>query len=85
MCREAGLNGTVRPESVAQVILPNHWQTLLKRIRLMSNQLAVAGLLTILRKGEPADPNDFKGVVRLQITSAGLTDAAGLNGPEEAD
>jgi hypothetical protein len=50
----------------------------------MSKQLAVAGLLTILRKGEPADPQDFKGVVRLQITSAGLIDDAGLNGPEEA-
>lgn len=72
MCREAGLDGAVRPEAVAQLILPNHWQTLLKRIRLMSKQLAVAGLLTILRKGEPADPTDFKGIIRLQITEMGL-------------
>jgi hypothetical protein len=72
LCREAGLDGAIRPEAVAQMILPNHWQTLLKRIRLMSKQLAVAGLLVILRKGEPADPHDFKGVVRLQITDLGL-------------
>ena len=26
----------------------------------------------ILRKGEPADPDDFKGVYRLRITEAGL-------------
>ncbi len=72
LCREAGLEGAVRPESVAQAILPNHWQTLLKRIRLMSKQLAVAGRIAILRKGEPTDPNDFKGIIRLQITESGL-------------
>ena len=71
MCREAGLDGAVRPESVARAILPNHWQTLLKRIRLMSKQLAAAGRITILRKGEPADPRDFKGIIRLRITEAG--------------
>ena len=72
MCREAGLDGVVRPEAVARVILPDHWQTLLKRIRLMSKQLTAAGLLTILRKGEPADPKEVKGLIQLQITEAGL-------------
>lgn len=72
MCRDAGLDGSVRPEDVARVILPDFWQTLLKRIRLMARQLTVAGKLTILRKGEPADPNDFKGLIRLQITELGM-------------
>ena len=72
MCRAAGQDGSVRPEDVARAILPDFWQTLLKRIRLMAKQLAVAGKLTILRKGEPADPNDVKGLVRLQITELGL-------------
>ncbi len=72
MCREAGLDGVVRPEAVARVILPEHWQTMLKRVRLMGKQLAAAGLLTILRKGEPADPKVVKGVIHLQITEAGL-------------
>ena len=72
MCREVGLDGVVRPEAVARVILPDHWQTLLKRIRLMGKQLAAAGLLTILRKGEPADPKVVKGVIHLQITETGL-------------
>ncbi len=74
MCREVGLDGVIRPEAVAQVILPNHWQTLLKRIRLMSKQLAVAGHIVILRKGELVDPTDFKGVIRLQITRMGLSE-----------
>lgn len=72
LCREAGLEGVVRPETVARVILPEHWQTMLKRVRLMGKQLATAGLLTILRKGEPADPKVVKGVIYLQITEAGL-------------
>ncbi len=72
MCREAGLKGAIKPEAVAQAILPDFWQTLLKRIRLMSRQLAVAGKIVILRKGQIADPDDFKGLYRLQITEAGL-------------
>jgi hypothetical protein len=72
LCRQAGLGGAVRPEAVAQHILPEHWQTLLKRVRLAGKQLAVAGRITILRKGEVTDPNDFKGLIRLQITELGL-------------
>jgi hypothetical protein len=72
MCREAGTNETVKPEAVAQAILPDFWQTLLKRIRLTSRQLAIADKIVILRKGKVADPNDFKGLYRLQITEAGL-------------
>lgn len=72
MCRQAGLSGMVRPEAVAQTILPDHWQTLLKRVRLASKQLAVAGKITIWRKGQTADPNDFKGLIHLQITESGL-------------
>jgi len=72
MCRKAGLAGSIKPEDVARTVLPDFWQTLLKRIRLTSKQLALAGKVVILRKGEAADPNDFKGLYRLQITEAGL-------------
>lgn len=76
MCREAGREGSVRPEDVARTILPQHWRTLLSRIRLMSRQLAQQGKLVILRKGEEADPDDFKGLYRLRITEAGMVDEA---------
>ncbi len=72
LCRAAGLEGRVRPEDVALAILPDHWQTLTGRIRLASRQLAHQGKIEILRKGAPADPDDFKGVYRLRITEAGL-------------
>lgn len=73
MCYKAGLDGNVKPEAVARNILPDFWQTILKRIRIMNKQLAIAGKITILRKGKPADPNDFKGLYRIRITEAQLT------------
>lgn len=72
LCREEGLEGKVKPETVAMEILPRHWRTLLKRIRIMSQHLAHEGKIVILRKGEPADPDDFKGLYRLRITEEGL-------------
>ncbi|MDT8304354.1 MAG: DUF3253 domain-containing protein [Anaerolineae bacterium] len=72
LCRAAGPAGRVRPEDIAIAILPDHWQTLTKRIRLIGRQLAHAGKVVILRKGEPVDPDDFRGVYRLQITEAGM-------------
>ncbi len=74
MCREAGLAGSVRPEDVARMLLPDHWQTILKRVRLFSKKLAQNDRILILRKGKPADPEEFKGLIRLQITEAGLMD-----------
>lgn len=64
----AGLEGNVRPEDVARELYPEEWQTLLKRVRLMAKQQAIAGNLVILRKGKVADPHDFKGLIRLQVT-----------------
>lgn len=72
MCRAAGLEGAVKPEEIAQTILPDYWQTLLKRVRLTASKQAQAGDLVILRKGEPADPTDFKGLVKFQITPQGM-------------
>ena len=73
MCREAGLDGSVKPEAIAQAVYPEKWQTLLKRVRLMAKQMAVAGDLVVLRKGQEADPEEAKGLIRLQITEQGLT------------
>jgi hypothetical protein len=74
LCRQAGMEGKVRPEDVARFILPDHWRTLLHRIRVTSVHLAHNGRIEILRKGEPADPDDFKGVYRLRITAKGMED-----------
>lgn len=66
----AGVDEQIRPEDVAMDIYPEDWQSLLKRIRLTARQLAAAGYVEILRKGQPVDPDDFKGVYRIRITDA---------------
>lgn len=70
MCTAQGRDGKVRPEDVAMELYPEEWQSILKRIRLTARQLTEAGHLEILRKGEPVDPNDFKGVYRLRISES---------------
>lgn len=67
MCAAAWPDETVRPEDIAMTLHPLEWQGLTKRIRLAVKQLAEAGHIQILRKGKPAEPDDFKGVYRLQI------------------
>lgn len=70
MCTAAWPDETVRPEDIAMTLHPEEWQALTKRIRLAVKQLAEAGHVQILRKGKPADPDDFKGVYRLQIAES---------------
>ncbi|QCI68934.1 DUF3253 domain-containing protein [Phreatobacter stygius] len=43
------------------------WHSLLQPVRRTAIRLALEGRLVILRKGKPADPNDFKGVYRLTL------------------
>ena len=73
MCAAAGREGSIRPEDVAMELYPEDWQSLLKRVRLFAKQLAQTGEIEILRKGEPVDPEDFKGIIRLRITESFLS------------
>ncbi|MBP8001875.1 MAG: DUF3253 domain-containing protein [Chloroflexi bacterium] len=66
-CAAAGPQGYTTPEAVAQAIYPEKWQTLLKRIRLFARQMAEAGQIVILRKGQVADPGEVKGLIRLRL------------------
>ena len=70
LCAAAGEDDSVRPEDVAMYLYPEDWQSLLKRMRLFAKQLAEDGLIVILRKGEPVDPDEAKGLIKLQITPA---------------
>lgn len=60
----------VRPEDVAMALRRDDWQALTARIRLFARKLAHEGYVHILRKGEIADPDDFRGVYRLRATAA---------------
>jgi hypothetical protein len=50
---------------------PDLWRRYLNAVRQQSIHLARAGRIEILRKGKPADPNDFKGVYRLRLKANG--------------
>ena len=55
----------IKPENVARSLREREWQGLLKRIRMFVSKLAIDGYINILRKGDIADPEDFKGVYRI--------------------
>ncbi len=70
LCAASWPDETVRPEEIAMTLHEVEWQALTKRIRLAVKQLAEAGHVQILRKGQPADPDDFKGVYRVRLADS---------------
>ena len=74
-CAAAGPTNYTTPEAVTREIYPEKWQTLLKRVRLFAQQMAQAGQIVILRKGQVADPaEDIRGLIRLQIAPVPAND-----------
>jgi len=58
----------VDPTEVARAIAGNDekvWRLLMVPIRAVAIKLADDGRASILRKGRPVDPHDFKGVYRI--------------------
>jgi hypothetical protein len=70
LCAAAWPDETVKPEEIAMTLHAVEWQALTKRIRLAVKQLAEAGLVQIMRKGKPADPDDFKGIYRVRLADS---------------
>ncbi len=57
---------SVCPTQVARALgTEQAWQHLLGRVRIAAVHMALEGKISILRKGKPVDPSDFKGVYRL--------------------
>lgn len=71
LCTSAGPTKTVDPADVAQAFakVANRpsvpWQGYLQTVRDTAVTLAKEGKIVIYRKGEPADPDTFRGVYRL--------------------
>jgi hypothetical protein len=47
---------------------PDGWRRYLTSVRQQAIHLARQGRVEIMRKGEVADPEDFKGIVRVRLT-----------------
>lgn len=70
---ERGPGKTICPSEVARALAgptPENWSPLMQPVRRIAVRLTKAGRLAILRKGKPADPDDFRGVYRLSLPEA---------------
>ena len=70
---ERGEGKTVCPSEVARHLggpHPDAWSPLMQPVRRIAVRLTKAGRLVILRKGKPADPDDFRGIYRLSLPEA---------------
>ncbi len=64
----AGRN--IDPTEIARALggdKPEGWGPLMQPVRQAAIRLMKDGRLTILRKGRPVDPDDFKGIYRLTL------------------
>lgn len=67
LCSEAKPGKSIMPLTVAKDLDDESWRTYLRPIRIAAAKLAREGMIEILRKGKPADPDDFKGIIRLRL------------------
>ena len=70
LARKRGPTKSFCPSEAARKIAgdhPDQWGPLMQPIRRSAVTLAQSGRLLILRKGQPVDPLDFKGVYRLSL------------------
>ena len=70
----SGPGKSIAPEEAARAAaeaLGVEWHGLLQEVRNTAVALAREGRVVILRKGKPADPDNFKGVYRLGAPNEG--------------
>ena len=71
---ERGPEARIDPVEIARNLggaHPDGWGPLMKPVRAVAVRLAREGRITVLRKGRPVDPEDFRGVYRLANPSHG--------------
>ncbi|MFW5661367.1 MAG: DUF3253 domain-containing protein [Oceanicaulis sp.] len=62
-----GPGKSICPSEAAREAFPDTWTDHMRHVRSAAIHLAREGRISILRKGKPVDPNDFKGVYRLSL------------------
>lgn len=69
---ERGAGRNLDPTEVARAICgdkPDEWGPLMGLVRQAAVRLTKQGRIVIMRKGRPADPDDFRGIYRLTLPS----------------
>lgn len=72
LCMECGAGRTICPTDAAKALAgPSGgdlaWREWLPKVRGAAVHLAREGWIVIYRKGKPADPDNFRGVIRLGL------------------
>lgn len=65
---------TICPSEVARAVAgsdPTAWSKLMPPVRRAAVKLMKEGRIVITRKGQPVDPDDFRGVYRLRLPDEG--------------
>ncbi len=67
LAEQRGPEKSICPSEAARDAFPSDWRNRMRAVRAAAVHLARQGEVRILRKGEPVDPDDFKGVYRIAI------------------
>ncbi|MFN3835624.1 MAG: DUF3253 domain-containing protein [Glycocaulis sp.] len=70
LVEQRGAGKSICPSEAARAVWPEEWQKRMREVRAVAMGLARKGQISILRKGKPVDPEDFKGVYRLSLPAA---------------
>lgn len=70
LVEQRGVGKSICPSEAARAVWPEEWQKRMREVRAVAVGLARKGEISILRKGKPVDPEDFKGVYRLSLPHA---------------
>jgi len=73
LLNDRGPGKSISPADVASAVgghRPEEWGPLMQPLRRVAVRLMKEGRITILRKGKPVDPDDFRGTYRLALPTA---------------
>lgn len=67
LLEQRGPGKTICPSEAARKAYPDKWREKMDDVREAAVSLAEAERIGILKKGEPVDPKDFRGAIRLEL------------------
>ena len=79
LLEKRGSGKTICPSEAAREAFGEDWRGRMRHVRAAAVHLARKGEIVITRKGEPVDPDAFKGVYRLVLPNGTALDRDGLS------
>jgi hypothetical protein len=73
MAQERGPEKTLCPSEVARRAASDEWRSCMDAVRAAARELAEAGAIEVLQRGQRVDPRAARGAIRLRIRRDGNT------------